>query len=265
MVKFVRGVIVNRDLLREMISRDLRASHAGHAFGVFWVYAHPVVVIGTYMLVFGLVLGSRLNVTEQFPGDYTSYILAGLVPWMLTSYLLARGPTVFLTNANLVKQVVFPIEVLLVSTVVVGFVTYSPTFALMLAYKLYVSWMSTTSLVLMPVAICLHFLLAVGIVMALAVLTPFLKDVKELVTVYSSISMYFTPAIYLPSWVPHQLRPLLYLNPFSYVVWVYQDAFFFGALLHPFAWAVVILMTVALFVASFALFRKLKPFLGNVI
>jgi lipopolysaccharide transport system permease protein len=80
------------------------------------------------MLVFGTVLGTRLSVTADIPGDYTSYILVGLVPWFFTAYLLGRGPSVFTSNSNLVKQVVFPIEILPAAAVIVGCIIYAPTF-----------------------------------------------------------------------------------------------------------------------------------------
>jgi lipopolysaccharide transport system permease protein len=80
-----------------------------------------------------------------------------------------------------------------------------------------------------------------------------------------AVSMYFTPAIYLPDWVPKMVRPILYLNPFSYVVWVYQDTLFFGEMRHPFAWVVFAAMALGFFLAGLVVFRRVKPVLGNVL
>jgi lipopolysaccharide transport system permease protein len=217
------------------------------------------------MLVFGTVLGTRLSVTADIPGDYTSYILVGLVPWFFTAYLLGRGPSVFTSNSNLVKQVVFPIEILPAAAVIVSCIIYAPTFLLFLIYKLTLGGGLPLSALLAPVTLGLHALLALGVTMALAVLTPFLKDIREIVTVYSGISMYFTPAVYLPDWVPAILRPIIYLNPFSYVVWVYQDTFFFSTIAHPFAWIVLALLAFGAFFGGLFLMDRLKPYLGNVI
>jgi lipopolysaccharide transport system permease protein len=229
------------------------------------MYLHPIIVTVTFMLVFGTVLGTRLSVTADIPGDYTSYILVGLVPWFFTAYLLGRGPSVFTSNSNLVKQVVFPIEILPTAAVIVSCIIYAPTFLLFLIYKLTLGGGLPLSALLAPVTLGLHALLALGVTMALAVLTPFLKDIREIVTVYSGISMYFTPAVYLPDWVPAILRPIIYLNPFSYVVWVYQDTFFFGEIAHPFAWIVLAMLAFAAFFGGLFLMDRLKPYLGNVI
>lgn len=263
--QLIRVLIDKRDLLHEMVARDLKGAHAAHALGPIWVYLHPIIVTVTFMLVFGVVLGTRLSITASFPGDYTSYILAGLVPWFFTAYILGRAPAVFAANSNLVKQVVFPIEILPAATVIVGTIIYAPTFLLFLIYKLTLGGGLPLLALLAPVTLGLHALLALGATMALSVLTPFLKDVREIVTVYSGISMYFTPAVYLPEWVPAALRPIIYLNPFSYVVWVYQDAFFFGEIAHPFAWIVLAILAFGAFFGGLFLMDRLKPYLGNVI
>ena len=245
--RLIRVLRNKRDLLHEMVARDLKGAHSGHALGPIWMYLHPIIITVTFMLVFGTVLGTRLSVTADIPGDYTSYILVGLVPWFFTAYLLGRGPSVFTSNSNLVKQVVFPIEILPAAAVIVSCIIYAPTFLLFLIYKLTLGGGLPLSALLAPVTLGLHALLALGVTMALAVLTPFLKDIREIVTVYSGISMYFTPAVYLPDWVPAILRPIIYLNPFSYVVWVYQDTFFFGEIAHPFAWIVLAMLAFAAF------------------
>ena len=137
---FLRVATRSSALIREMVLRDIKGGHAGHGLGSLWIYAQPMVVVATYMLIFGVVIGSKMAITDTFPGDYTSYILVGLTAWLVMSGVLGRATNAFSGNANLVKQVVFPIETLPISSVVACFLIYAPTFALMLAYKVSLRW-----------------------------------------------------------------------------------------------------------------------------
>jgi len=264
-IDFAGVIRRNLGLIREMVLRDIKGGYAGHGLGSLWVYIQPIMVVGTFMLIFGVVIGTRMTVTVTFPGDYTSYILVGLVPWLLMSNALGRAPNAFSGNANLVKQVVFPIETLPVASIIACFVTYIPAFALMLGYRVFAGGGLTWLALLLPVLLGLHALICVGTTLLLSVTTPFVRDLRDFVTIYMSVSMYFTPAIYLPDWVPSIFRPILYLNPFSYVVWVYQDVLFFGEIRHPFAWAALVVISVGIFLAGLVVFRRVKPYLGNVL
>lgn len=264
-VDFVRVIGRNRALIREMVVRDIKGGHAGHGLGSLWVYMQPIVVVASLMLIFGMVIGGKMAVTATFPGDYTSYILVGLTPWLLMSNALGRATNAFAGNANLVKQVVFPIETLPVASMVACFMIYAPTYVLMVGYKLVIGGGLSGLALALPLVVAMHALMCIGLTLLLSVTTPFLRDIREFVTMYMSVSMYFTPAIYLPDWVPAAIRPVLYLNPFSYVVWVYQDVLFFGEIRHAFAWAIFAAMAVGLFLAGLVVFRRVKPVLGNVL
>ncbi len=264
-IRFLKTIVRNRALVRELTTRDLTGGHAGHGFGAIWVYIQPLVVVATYILVFGLVLGTRMAATETFPGDYTAYILAGLVPWLIMANALGRAPSVFLSSSNLVKQVVFPVEVLPVASIAACFLIFVPSVAIAVGYKLVLGGGLTPYVLMLPAVLALHALFALGLTLLFSVVTPFVRDIREIVTVYTSVSMYFTPAIYLPEWVPPAIRPLMYMNPFSYVVWVYQDVLFFGRVEHGFAWIVFAVMAIGTAICGLAIFRKVKPFLGNVL
>jgi lipopolysaccharide transport system permease protein len=253
-----------RELLREMVHRDLSAAHARHGFGGIWVYLHPLVIVGTYLLVFGFVLGSKIAVTGEFPGDYPGYILAGLVPWLMMQAAIVRGPGALISSANLVKQVVFPIEILPIASVIAATVPHLPSLGVVMVYKLLVGglgWIVT----LLPVVFAIHFILAIGLSFALAAITPFFRDLREIVIVFMSVVMYLMPTVYLPDWMPRILRPIIYLNPFSYVVWVYQDVLFFGSFRHPYAWLVMLLFALLALGLGYRTFEKLKPYYGNAL
>jgi len=262
---FIRVIRLNRELIYELTLRDIKGGTVGHGLGPLWIFLQPIVIVLTFMLIFGVVIGSKLAITTTFPGDYTSYILAGLTPWLLMSNALGRAPAAFSGNTSLVKQVVFPIETLPVATVLACFVIYMPAFLLLLFYKLFFGGGFSWLVLALPIVITIHAILCIGLTLLLSVTTPFLRDIREFVTLYIAVSMYFTPAVYLPDWVPALVRPVLYLNPFSYVVWVYQDILFFGVVQHPFAWVVFMVMAIGFFIAGLAVFRRVKPVLGNVL
>ncbi|MCC8945696.1 ABC transporter permease [Bradyrhizobium brasilense] len=253
-----------RELLREMVHRDLSAAHAMHGFGALWIFIHPLVIVATYLLIFGFVLGSKLAINADFPGDYSAYILASLVPWLMLQAAIVRGPGALLASANLVKQVVFPIEVLPIAATIAATIPHLPALALVILYKAYVgglSWM----VLLLPVVLVMHGILAIGLSFALSAITPFFRDLRDIVTVFTSIVMYLMPTVYLPDWMPSVLRPLIYSNPFSYVVWVYQDVLFFGTFKHPYAWVVTLLFALLSLGLGYRTFEKLKPYYGNAL
>lgn len=252
------------ELLKEMIRRELTAVHAGHSLGTAWVFFQPLLTVLIYLLIFGFVLGSKVAVTQSFPGDFPSYLLVGLVPWLALQAALTRTPHALVGNANLVKQVVFPIETLPFASACAALIPYIPAFGVVLLYKAVIGGLPLTVL-LMPIPLAFLVGTAIGMGFILASLTAFVRDIREFVLVLCMLAMYLTPAVYLPDWMPEPLRPLLYLNPFSYLIWTFQDVFFFGEIRHPVAWVVSAVLAILSLGVGARLFNRLKPMYGNVL
>jgi lipopolysaccharide transport system permease protein len=104
-----------------------------------------------------------------------------------------------------------------------------------------------------------------GIAFLLGAISPFFRDIKDIVQVFSVIGVYLIPVVYLPDMVPAAVRPLLFLNPFSHLVWCYQDVCYFGQIAHPWSWAVLLAISGLSCVLSYRVFQKLKPYFGNVL
>lgn len=262
---FVADAVRQRALLWELVRRQIRGPHAAHGLGVFWLFLQPMIVVGAMTLVFGVVIGTRLAMTADFPGDYVSYVLAGMVPWLLTSHCLGRAPGLLIANAGLVKQIVFPVHLIPLAGVLADFVAFIPALVFLVGYKLMAGGGLTSFALALPIAIVLHVLLCLGASLFLAVATPFVRDLREIVGVYLAVSVYVAPAIYLPDWVPAALRPIFYFNPASYVIWVYQDLVFFGRVAHGFAWIGLTAIAMGALIGGLFAFRKLRPYVGNVL
>jgi lipopolysaccharide transport system permease protein len=268
-ISAVREVIATllkrRELLTELARRDTSAAHAGHSFGDKWVYLHPILIALVFFTIFGFVLGSRINLPKDFPGDYSAYILIGLLPWLMVQAGLSRSTGALSGNANLVKQVVFPIEVLPPATVIASAIPYVPAMLLVVAYSFYAQGGIPWTAVMLPFVLLMHATLSIGVGYLLASLTVFVRDLREIVSVFCLIAMYITPAVYVEDWVPAAFKPLLYCNPFSYLIWVYQDTLFYGEFRHPVAWFVLAALSLLSLIGGYRLFRRLKPFYGNVL
>src|SRR6185436_10837715 len=117
----------------------------------------------------------------------------------------------------------------------------------------YMTWL------LLPLVFAVQVLAMLGAAFALSAFSVFFRDLKDLVTLFVTIGLFLMPVVYLPDMVPRAFRPLLYLNPFSYMAWVYQDVLYFGRIEHPTAWIVFVLGGLAGFALGYRVFRRLKP------
>lgn len=255
----------HRELTWAMARRELSDRYAGQAFGIAWAIGHPVFIIALYIFIFAVVFKTRIGGTVDMPLDYTAYLLSGLVAWLAFQDCMAKSCTAITSNSALVKQVVFPLEILPVKGVLVSLFPQLVSLTVLVLYVLVQHGRLPATYALLPVLIVVQFLAMTGVAYVLSAIGAYFRDIKDIVQLLVTAGVYLMPIFYLPAWVPAVLKPLLYLNPFSYLVWVYQDALYFGRFEHPVAWVITFTSSFAVFILGYRLFRRLKPGLGNLL
>ena len=258
-------ILRQRRLIWAMAKREITDRYAGQMLGAVWAVGHPLILMAVYVFVFGYVFRTRIGGTYDLPLDYTAYLLSGILPWLCIQESLNKAPTSVTANASLVKQVVFPTEVLPVKSVIASLVTQLVSLAILVIYVLASHGSLPLTYLLLPVALLIQVTQVIGLALMLAALGVYLRDLKDLVQVGTLVSMYLLPVFYLPAMVPSQFRPLLYLNPFTYTVWIYQDLCYFGRIEHPVAWVVASVLSLACFISGWLVFQRLKPMFGNAL
>lgn len=255
----------HRQLTVEMAKREISDRYMGQVFGTFWAYGHPIVMMGVYLFIFAYVFKVKIDGTHIVSLGYPAYLLSGLIPWLSFQESIAKGTTVIVNNANLVKQVVFPIEILPVKGIIASLVTMLVSLFLFIVYVFVSQHSLPWTYILLPFLIFLQTLAMIGVCYILSSVGVFFRDLKDFVQVFSMIGVYLMPVFYLPESVPELFRPLLYLNPFSYLVWCYQDALYFGSFEHGWVWFIFPIMSISAFYIGYRVFKKLKIMFGNVL
>jgi lipopolysaccharide transport system permease protein len=261
--RLLRGLWTRRDLILELTRRDIGQQYAGQILGGFWSVLHPIFLAGVYVFIFAIVFQAK--VSREMPLNYTVYLLAGMIPWIGIQQSLVRSSVAFTGQANLVKQVVFPMEVLVATSLLVPLFSQLVSVLFVFAYMLVVFGTLPLTALLLPVALLLQLAFLFGLGLALASLTSFIRDIKDVVILSSVAGVYLIPAFYLPQWVPQLFRPILYVNPLSYLIWVFQDCLYYGSLEHWWAWLVMSALALASMWGGFVLFRRLRPHIANVL
>lgn len=262
---FVRLTKTHKDLIVDLAKREVGERYAGQMLGKVWPVMHPLMLMSVYVFIFSVVFKVKIASEYQMPLDYTAYILAGLVPWLAFQEVMSKSSSLIVANSNLVKQVVFPVEVLPIKGVLSAMLPFAVSMAILIAYVLISSGGLLWTYIFLPALVFFQVLLMMGIAFMLSAAGAYFRDMKDLIQVFTIINLYLMPVFYLPMWVPALFKPILYINPFSYMIWCYQDVLYFGSIEHPWAWAVFISGSIFVFLAGFYLFRRLKVVFGDVL
>lgn len=255
----------HRWLVWELAKREHTDRYSGAMLGWLWAVGHPLVMMVVYVVIFTFVFKLKIGGTHDMPLDYTTYLMAGYLPWMAFQESMNKASSVISSNASLVKQVVFPLEVLPIKGALASVVTQLIGTVFLIGYTGIVQRTVPMTYGLIPVVVVVQLLAMVGASMLLAALGAYVRDLKEVVQVGSVVGVYLLPIFYLPTWVPEVLQPLLYLNPFSYMIWCYQDVFYYGRIQHPFSWFVFVVGALVALKVGMAVFQRARLSFGNVL
>lgn len=224
-----------RELLGQLIRKELKVKYKDSVLGFFWTLLRPLLQLVVYSVAIGLFLGS----SKAIP-DFGIYLFTGLLAWTLFTDIIGGCTGSIVGNAALVKKVYFPRELFPLSVVGAALVNFILQLSVLLAaYVVTWHWPTPANLPLVPIALLVLILFGIALGLVLAAANVYLRDVTYLVEVGLLLWFWMTPIVYDWTKVRTQLvdnHPLTWLfriyvaNPIADVVLAFQRALWPGGL-----------------------------------
>lgn len=250
-----------REMLYVLIYRDVKARSKQAFLGYLWVIIQPLLATGVFTLLVQGVLG--LELTESVP--YPVFLYTGMIIWQYFSSSLTASTESLAANVNLITQVYFPRDVLvlypIISKLIDLMVSFGALGLLMVLFRVSLSWM----VVLMPVFVLICMTLAYGLSLFLAPLNVAVRDVGRVLPVLLSFALYATPVLYPLERVPEQVRGIYLLNPAAVVVEGFRSVLLEGRVPELWALAWAVFLTVGLVCLGEVAFHLFETVLADVI
>lgn len=260
-------VLSNWPLIRILSERELRDRYAGTVLGGFWAVLQPVLLLSVLAVIFSYLFQIKRGTpgVMDLPTDYASYVIAGFVPWYALTAALQASTAAIRANAGLVKQIDFPVGILPIKAVVTQVPLLVVGIAGLILYQALRFQHVPATLLLLPLAIVLLFLLTTGLSWFLAAIGAYFRDVEPIIANIFMIAFYLLPIFFMPGFIPEILAPFVAWNPFTPMVTSFQDALVFGIVRSPSAWLFFAAFSLAAFVGGHMLFERARPGFSSVI
>jgi len=261
-------IIGSRELFVNLTLRELRGKYKRSTLGWAWSLLNPLASMMIFTLVFSVILKA-----DPPPGrpsglkSYPLFLLCALLPWNFLSISITGAMGALLSNANLIKKVWFPREVLVLSNTAASLVSFLVelgvlAIVLLVAGNFVLLWVFVAAFY-----VALLALFSAGVGLVLGVLNVYFRDVGHFVGIFLQIWFYATPIVYPVTLVESRLHgiPLvLYgLNPMTRFAEAFRNVFYdlrFPPLVTTLGLVVV---SVATFAIGREVFRRFEPRLAE--
>lgn len=255
----------NRELIKASAKREVLGRYRGSLMGILWSFFNPLLMLMVFTFVFSVVFQARWGNGTGSKTEFAVVLFAGLMVFNLFAECVNRAPSLILSNANYVKKVVFPLEIISAVTLL------SALFHLMislgvwfLAYIIFFGAPHATVL-LLPFVVVPFVMFIMGLSWALASLGVYLRDVSQVIGVFTSTLMFLSPIFYPVSALPEAYRNLLYFNPLTPVIEMTRDLLYWGRIPDFELLGIYWLATFVIAWLGFAWFQKTRKGFADVL
>jgi lipopolysaccharide transport system permease protein len=218
-VRIVAHLWKYRDLIRQLTWREVVGRYKGSFIGLGWSFIQPLVMLCVYTFVFSVIFKARWGVEAgEGKAAFALALFMGLITFSIFSEVANSAPSLVLGNANYVKKVVFPLEILplvrLFSALINAVFSLGVLFAGILIINHFIHWTA----LLLPLIWLPMLMFTLGCGYFLASLGVFVRDIGTIIGVLTTMLFFLTPIFYPISAVPEAFRIVFRINPIAIFV-----------------------------------------------
>jgi ABC-2 type transport system permease protein len=226
MLRRIRELAAHREILLNLVRKELKVKYTASVLGAVWSLLNPVVFLAVFSFV--------VIVTQQPIANYPVYLLSGLLGWNLFSNSLLQGARSVVDNASLVKKVYFPREILPLASMGVTLVDFVLQSAVLLVFILVTGYHFHLQAIWMyPLAVGTLLVFTLAVTLWVAGLNVRYRDVQHLLNLGLLVWFWMTPIVYQGALAQRFLMEqssvlwnLFLVNPLATIVFGFQRALY---------------------------------------
>lgn len=219
----LHGIFQYRDLIYQLVRRDVVSRYKRSAFGVAWTLLQPLGM----MIILTLVFSNLFHTIQGYP----AYILSGLLAWTFFSQTTSAIINQISWAGSLLRKIYVPRTAFAVSAIGTGLVnlilSLLPLFFIIFMLDLPFRW----SFLFLPISILLLAAFSLGLGLLISTISIRFPDVSEMYGIVLMAWMYLTPIIYPENIIPESYRYWFFnLNPMYHIIKIFRMPLFEGVL-----------------------------------
>lgn len=220
--------LVHASLLWQFARREISGRYRGSLIGFGWAVLNPLLLLAIYTFVFSVVFRIRWDGPVESRFGFALVVYAGMLVHGFFAECMTRAPSLVVDHRNLVKRVVFPLEILPWSTLIVATFHFAVGIILIAAALLVTTGALPATAVALPLVFLPLALLALGVTYAFAALGVYLRDLSQVVGFLALTLLFMSPVFYPASAVPEQWRFVIAMNPIATIMEMSRGVLLFG-------------------------------------
>jgi lipopolysaccharide transport system permease protein len=203
-----------RELFRVLAWRDLAVRYKQTVIGVAWAVIRPLLTMAVFTIIFGRIA----KLPSEGTAPYPLMVFAGMLPWTFFATGLSEASNSLVNNANLISKVYFPRLIVPTATVVVAFVDFLITFAMLIVLMAWYAFAPGWRMLVLPGFVALAFVASMGPALWITALNVKYRDFRYVIPFIVQFGLYVSPVGFSSNVVPQQWRLLYSLNPMVGVI-----------------------------------------------
>jgi lipopolysaccharide transport system permease protein len=203
-----------RELFAVLAWRDISVRYKQTLFGTAWALIRPFLT----MVVFTVIFGKLARLPSDGATPYALMVFAGMLPWSFFATALADCANSLIGNAQLITKVYFPRLIVPMAAVMVAFVDFLVSFAILVGLMIWYAFAPPVQIVLLPAFIAIAFATSFGVGVWITALNVRYRDFRYIIPFLVQLGLYVSPVGYSSAIVPDQWRLLYSLNPMVGVI-----------------------------------------------
>ena len=214
-------IISRRDLLWQLVLRDLKVRYSRPALGLLWAFLTPFLMASTFYFIFSLLIQVRIPEAPFF-----LYLMTALFSWSFFQDSLATSATSLLDSRHLIKEANVPHYFIPLSITLANGINFLPALVIILIFCLAMLHGFPILILLLPFVIALHLFIAAGLSLIVSLLYIKWRDTKYILNIFLLLLLYLTPAFYslqqVQQMMPRWLFQVYLCNPFVGILNLYR-------------------------------------------
>jgi lipopolysaccharide transport system permease protein len=259
-------LLKHKELVMQFTKREVLSRYRGSFLGVLWSFLNPIIMLTVYTFVFSVVFKAKWGYSfSSNKFEFAVVLFCGLIVFNIFSEVINKAPNLIVGNANYVKKVVFPLEILPLVTLLSSLVHAVISFLILIVFASIIIGTHWLMVCILPILLLPLIMLSLGLAWFFSALGVYVRDIGYTLSLITNVLFFVTPVFYPVSAVPEYLRIFMYVNPLTIIIENVRKAVILGQNPDWSSFFAVLLVSYIIMMFGFIWFRNTRKGFADVL